>query len=97
MPKETVPIPFAEFSSNISRFFEQVIRESKPVIVENEQGERIVLKPVASRKWRGRKKTASDREAFLASLGGWKGVDVDQFLKDNEESRQLNTRPPVDL
>ncbi|OJV93795.1 MAG: hypothetical protein BGO39_15620 [Chloroflexi bacterium 54-19] len=97
MSKETSPIPFTEFSNNVSRFFEQVISESKPVIVENEKGERAVLKPVISRKLQGRKKTQADREAFLSSLGGWKGVDVDQFLKDNEESRQLNTRPPVEL
>lgn len=96
MSKET-PIPFAEFSNNISHFFEQVISESKAVIVENEHGERAVLKPITSHKLHGRKKTAADREAFLSSLGGWKGVDVDQFLKDNEESRQLNTRPPVEL
>ena len=97
MSKETSPIPFTEFSNNVSRFFEQVISESKPVIVENEKGERAVLKPVISRKLQGRKETQADREAFLSSLGGWKGVDVDQFLKDNEESRQLNTRPPVEL
>jgi hypothetical protein len=96
MAKET-PIPFSEFSHNISHFFDQVISESKPVVVENEQGERAVLKPVSPRKLHGRKKNAADREAFLSSLGGWKGVDVDQFLKDNEESRQLNTRPPVEL
>ncbi len=97
MSKVINPVPFEEFSNNLSHFFEQVIRESKPVIVENKRGERVVLKPIRSPRLKVKKKTAADREAFLSSLGGWKGVDVDQFLKDNYESRKISTRPPIEL
>ena len=44
-----------------------------------------------------RAKTDKDRETFLSSAGAWKGiVDVDQFLRDIDESRRI-IRPPVQL
>ncbi len=97
MTKETSPIPFEEFSSNLSRLFEQVIRDSKSLVVVNDKGERAVLKPVASSKRKGHIKTKADHEAFLAAAGSWKDEDVETFLRNNDESRKLNTRPPVDL
>src|SRR5579871_2875467 len=37
---------------------------------------------------RGRRNTKTDREAFLASAGSWKGlVDADQLKKDIKEAR----------
>ena len=34
-----------------------------------------------------------DREAFRRSAGSWKGtIDVDEFLKNNAESRSRSTR-----
>jgi predicted DNA-binding antitoxin AbrB/MazE fold protein len=34
-----------------------------------------------------------DREAFLRSKGGWKGlIDADEFIRNVYESRLLNTR-----
>lgn len=44
-----------------------------------------------------RKKTAADHEAFRSAAGSWSDVDVDTCLRENAESRQLSTRPPVEL
>ncbi|MGH2534609.1 MAG: hypothetical protein ACRDJW_20285 [Thermomicrobiales bacterium] len=42
-------------------------------------------------------KTAADLAAFLRTAGGWKLVDTDRLKKDIQESRKLQTRPPVEL
>lgn len=57
----------------------------------------IALKKDDTSKRKGRVRTEADHQAFLASLRGWKDEDVEQFLKDNEESRSLNIRPLVEL
>jgi hypothetical protein len=80
MTKELDPISFNEFSKNLTGFFEQVIRESKPVVVENDKGERAILKPIRSVKRKSRPRTAANHQAFLAAAGGWKDVDTDKFL-----------------
>ena len=90
-------IPFEEFSDNLARIFERVIGEGEEVVVETESGKLVALKSLARAKRRRRTKTKADYEAFLASAGGWKDVDVDSFLNDNDESRRISTRPPVEL
>lgn len=100
-------IPFGEFSENLERLFERVVRDNETLLIESAEGKLVELKPVTSTKLtptkltstkRGREtKTEADHAAFTASLGSWKDVDVDAFLKDNEESRRMSTRPPVDL
>ncbi len=91
------PIPFEEFSENLASIFERVVGKGEEVVVETAAGELVTLKPLARTKRRRRTKTKADYEAFLASFGGWKDVDVDAFLKDNEENRRISTRPPVEL
>jgi hypothetical protein len=42
--------------------------------------------------------TAADNDAFLASLGNWKGiVDTEKLKKDIQESRRISGRPPIRL
>lgn len=54
------------------------------------------LEPTDAYPWQQR--TEEDYAAFRSAAGSWKGhIDVEQFLRDNEESRRLSTRPPVDL
>lgn len=91
------PIPFEEFSENLDRIFERVLHERETILVESAAGGLVELKPVTSAKRGRRAKSEADYEAFLASLGSWKDVDVDAFLKGNEESRRLSTRPAVEL
>ena len=90
-------IPFTEFSENLTRIFERVVHEHETLLVESAEGDLVELKPVTSAKPRRRAKTKEDYDAFLSSLGGWKDVDVDAFLRDNDESRRISTRPPVEL
>jgi hypothetical protein len=44
-----------------------------------------------------RVRTEADLEAFLRTAGGWQDVDTDRLLEDIQESRKLQTRPPVEL
>lgn len=97
MTKELSLVPFSEFSNNIDGFFEQVIRENKEIIVENDQGQQVLLKPAPGSKRKSRPRTDADRQAFLASAGGWRDVDTDKLLEDIYESRKNSSRPPVDL
>lgn len=97
MTRELSLVPFSEFSNNFDSFFEQVIRENKEIIIENEQGEQVLLKPVSPSKRKRRAHTEADHRAFLASAGGWKDVDTDKLLDDIYESRRKSSRPPVDL
>lgn len=96
MTKEINSVTLNEFSNHLTDFFEQVVRESKPIIVENDQGERAVLKPLG-RKLKSRPKTKADLEAFRAAAGSWSEVDVDKFLEENYKSRAISSRPPVEL
>ena len=98
MAKELAPIDVTN-APDLLRLAEEVRRTGRPRLIRREDEDLAVLTPVAApakrRSTRG--KTEADREAFLSSAGGWRGlVDVDQFLKDIEESRRL-TRPPVEL
>lgn len=91
------PIPLNEFAENLTAFFERVIHENEPIVIENEAGEKAVLKPVRPHKIRRRAKTRADHESFLASAGTWSDVDTDTFLEKVYASREISTRNPVDL
>ena len=97
MTRELSLVPFSEFSNNLDSFFEQVIRENKEIVIENEQGEQVLLKPAPPSKRKRRVRTEANHQAFLASAGGWKDVDTDKLLDDIYESRRNSSRPPVDL
>jgi hypothetical protein len=88
-------IPYDEFFRDLASIFEQVIREHETVVVETKEGEAVVLRSARVGLPEGR--SEKDYKAFLSSAGGWADVDVDQFLKDNYESRRMNTRPAVEL
>ena|SRR5436190_10871695 len=102
MAKETTHIPFDEFSNDLRGFFDRIIRGHETVMVEADEGEVVVVKPArltaTTKNKRKRTRSAADREAFLASLGGWKDlVDTDKLVEDIYESRRITTRPPIRL
>jgi hypothetical protein len=97
MTEERTHISFEEFTDNLAHIFERVVHDREAVLVEGKNGELVEVKPATPATARRRLKTRADYEAFLASAGGWAEVDVDTFLKENEESRRLSTRPPVEL
>ncbi len=98
MARELEPIDVTD-APDLLRLAEEVRRSGQPRRLRREDEDLAVLVPVAppAKRRSRRAKTEADREAFLSSAGGWRGlVDVDQFLEDIEESRRL-TRPPVEL
>jgi len=100
MDKALTHISFEEFSNNLADIFARVVHDQETIVVEGAAGEVAVLKPVRVPKSRrrGRQLTAADREAFLSSSGGWKGlVDGDKLLEDIYESRDISTRPHIEL
>lgn len=98
MANLTRSITFDEFSSDVEGFFERVLRENETVLVEKGAGEVVALKPVRRKGRKRRERTAADREAFLSSAGGWKGlVDTEKLKEDIYESRRISSRPPVEL
>src|SRR5690348_17179672 len=101
MSREPTHVSLYEFSRNVTNFFERVIHGQETVVVENKAGEQAVLQPARlprGKQTNRRKKSAADQEAFLAALGGWKDlVDTDQLVANIYESRQISSRPPVEL
>jgi hypothetical protein len=74
------------------------VRETGQTKVLRDNGEDLAkVVPLKPRKRRPRDK-AADIEAFLSSAGAWKDhIDLEQFLKDNRASRDMSSRPPVEL
>jgi hypothetical protein len=97
MSNERTSIPFDEFTTDPARFFDQVLRDHETVIVKKAEGELVALKPVVTTKMRRRKKTRANYEAFYASAGGWRDVDIGAFLRQAREGRAMSPRPPVKL
>jgi len=79
------------------RLAEEVRHSHRPYLLKCGDVALARLVPLAHPvKQRGRVK--GDRDAFLASAGGWKDlVDTDRLVADIYESRRNSSRPPVDL
>ena len=95
------PLPAIDVTDvpELRRLAEEVNRTGQARVLRRDGKDLAVVRLARSaRKRRVRKtKEETDREAFLSSAGAWKGiVDVDQFLRDIEESRRI-IRPPVEL
>jgi hypothetical protein len=100
MAAEVRRIELRELASDVAGVFERVARDQETVVVEKDGVELAVVKPVVKARPRPRRRhvSAADREALLASFGGWRGlVDTEQLKRDIYESRRLSSRPPVDL
>jgi hypothetical protein len=66
-------VSFEEFSENLSRIFDRVIREGKSIVIEKGEGELVTLSPATS----SPPKTAEDRKAFRAAAGSWADVGTE--------------------
>jgi hypothetical protein len=99
MAKELTAVDITN-APDLLRLAEEVHRTGQPRLLRRDSEDLAVLSPIPTptRRRRKREKTAVDDEAFLASAGGWVGnVIVDAFLKENYESRDRSSRPPVEL
>lgn len=92
-------ISFDELTSNVAAVLNQVRKEHKAVVIEYATGEKLVIKPLTTKKSvrRQRKLSKADIEAFRTAAGSWKDEDVDTFIQNVYESRQNSLRPPVEL
>ena len=95
MTKDLKRVPFDEFASNLAGFFKYVIDDHESVIVENDEGEGVVVQPLPTTATK-RILTDDDYRAFRSAFGGWADVDTDSLKKAIYESRQ-SSRPPVSL
>jgi len=93
---KSIPVDVSN-APELLRLAEEVQATNTPRVLSRGSEPIAVVTPV--RRHRAKRTVSKeDYEAFLASAGGWKGnVDVDKFLRDNEESRRISTRPPVVL
>jgi hypothetical protein len=99
MARELNPIDISN-TPDLLHLVEEVAESGKPRVLRRADEDVAVLLPVkkpTTRRRTGRKKTKEDYEAFRSSAGGWKDVDVDTLLEDIYESRDISTRPPIDL
>ena len=99
MARELASIDVSE-APDLLRLAEEVHQTGRARVLRRADEDLAVLSPVASPvKRRGRHiKREADRAAFLSSAGGWEGnVDVDSFLRGNDESRSRSSRPPIEL
>lgn len=97
MITERKPLTLDELSKTLVSVFNRVVHEKTAVVVENEMGERVVLRPIASAESVSHAKTDDDYRAFLSAAGSWKDEDVDSLLTDIYASRSVATRSPVAL
>ncbi len=93
MTKELKRITFDEFASDPARFFKQIVDEHESVVVENDEGEGVVVRPLPTATAE-RILTDDDYRAFHSAFGGWADVDTDSLKKAIYESRQ-SSRPLV--
>ena len=91
--------------ADLAQLVDEVRASGRPRALTR-NGEAVAeIRPVAARKaatrsrgFKPKPRKAADVEAFLSAAGGWQdNVDVDQFLKDNAESRRISSHPPVRL
>lgn len=92
-------IPLTEFEQNPAHVFRRVTNEQITIVVEDETGHQMVLRPAQKSvpAPRRTKKSKIDYEALAAAAGSWKDVDTDTLIKHLYESRTITTRPLVEL
>lgn len=97
--ERTLEIVDISDESELLRLVEDVRASGAPRLLRRGGEDVALLLPmesVAVYPWR--EPTEEDYEAFRSSAGSWKGhIDVEQFLRDNYESRRRSSRPAVDL
>ena len=101
MAKESSPIDVTD-APDVLRLVEEVQRSGLPRVLRRGGEDVAILSPVPPPPRRRTRKqrtyTPEDDAAFLAAAGAWQDDgEVEQFLRDNAESRSRSTRPSVDL
>lgn len=98
MARQMIPVDITH-APEVLRLAEEVRTSKTPRVLRRNGEEIAVVMPLSAARKRARTAktfTKADDEAFLAAAGGWKDFDLDKFLEDNEESRRMSSRPPVE-
>ena len=97
MATEVRRISIEALASNVEDTVKAVIRDRAAVVVETEEGELAIIKPMATRQQRP-EVTEEDYQIFLSSAGSWKDIVDAEALKEGlAASRRLPARPLPDL
>ena len=92
MSEELRRIRFDEFANNLARFFALVSRERETLLVENDEGERVVLRPLTISASESQL-TEDDYRAFRSAFGGWSNVDTEALKAKINDCRKSSRRP----
>lgn len=97
MNSELQPIDITN-APELRRLVDQVRSAKKPLRLQTDGRDVAVVSPLTVPASKRALKTAADREAFLSSFGGWRGlVDVDKLKEGMAQSRRIRARPPVEV
>ena len=90
--------PYVDASGDpaLSRLVREV-RDTNQARIIRLGGEEVAIIAPIRRRRPGRTLSEADRQAFLASLGGWNDVDTDRLVEDIYAARRAGDRPPVEL
>ena len=94
MTEELRRFRFDEFADNLTRIFKLVSLGRESVVVEDSEGEGVVIRPLEPADKRALRD--DDYDAFHSAFGGWADMDTDTLKRDIYESRK-SSRPPVTL
>ena|SRR5215208_7824865 len=95
MTREATPIDLSTMP-DLARLAREVARDGTPRVLREDGADVAVISPARpKRRLKGKQLTPAQREAFLASAGGWVGlVDVEQFKRDIKAARSDHRTPP---
>ncbi|HEX8221622.1 MAG TPA: hypothetical protein VF914_20705 [Chloroflexia bacterium] len=86
------PIPFDEFAGDVAGFFERVVHGHETLLVEAARDGIVVVKAARATRRTGVRKSRrspGNRDAFLATAGGWKDlVDTNKLIEGINDSRR---------
>jgi hypothetical protein len=94
MGHATTVISYEEFERNLAEIFEQVL-QGEEVVVQRAEGESIVLNPAES--VHDEVLPPEKLAAFLSAAGGWADMDTETLKAQLRASRDIPSRPAVDL
>jgi antitoxin (DNA-binding transcriptional repressor) of toxin-antitoxin stability system len=82
--------------SDVERLIDEVAEAGEPrYLAKNGEPYALIVplrKGALQQHW-----TEEEYEAFLSSAGSWADFNADTFLAENRKSRDMSSRPPVDL
>ena len=91
MAGETIHVSLADFARDLDGFFTRIVQDRETVVVENEAGERVEVRPARNGRHRSRKRRTGEEDfaALRAAAGSWADVDDEELLRKIYESRDL--------